>query len=278
VTESGRKGIRNEVKPPHKSGKPSIVSHAANVDLAISKCVACKTDKHPLYACVKFKSLSYDQKLLLLQENHLCMNCLGPEHFVKQCKSIHRCKKCQKPHHTLLHTESPPPAKGASEDTIPSHAAAGGLKAGTLVMTCHVVVASPDGLSVEARALLDSASSASFISERLVQNLRLPRSTQNARITGIACLSHKSPVQSVADFSISAVKQSSKLINVSAVVVPRVTCDIPRHPIDLDLSWTHLSDIDLADPGFGQPGRIDLLLGMDIVNNWLRLWHTAHVQ
>ena len=98
-------------------------------------------------------------------------------------------------------------------------------------MTCRVWVTGPDGSAIEARALLDSASSASFVSERLAQSLRLSRSTQNARITGIACLSHKSPVQSVADFSVSAVRSASKTINVTAVVVPRVTCDIPRHPL-----------------------------------------------
>ena len=265
VAESGKKNSKSEGKPPRKPNRTPVFSHPVNADVIPNNCVACKTDKHPLYACVKFKGLGQEQKLSVLRENRLCMNCLGSDHFVKQCKSIHRCKKCQKPHHTLLHVESPTSnTEPVSESTIPSHAAAGGLKAGTLVMTCQVVVTSPDGLSVEARALLDSASSASFISERLAQNLRLPRSTQNARITGIACLSHKSPVQSVADFRISAVKPNSKAINVAAIVVPRVTCDIPRHPIDLDLSWNHLSDLNLADPGFGQPGRIDLLLGVDI--------------
>ncbi len=28
--------------------------------------------------------------------------------------------------------------------------------------------------------------------------------------------------------------------------------------------WSHLHDIDLADPGFGCPGKIDMLLGIDI--------------
>ena len=35
-------------------------------------------------------------------------------------------------------------------------------------------------------------------------------------------------------------------------------------PLPFDLSWNHISDVPLADPRFGQPGRIDILLGVDI--------------
>ena len=148
-------------------------------------------------------------------------------------------------------------------NSLISHAATG-LKTDCLLMTCRVLVGGPDGTTVEARAILDSASSVSFVSERLTQGLRLSRSSQNARISGIAGLSHKSPIQSITNFSISAVKSASKKINVTAVVVPQVTCDLPHHPINLSMKWNHLSNVDLADPGFGQPGRIDVLLGVDI--------------
>ena len=144
-----------------------------------------------------------------------------------------------------------------------------GLKLNSLLMTCRILVSAPDGTSVEARAVLDSASSASFISERLAQSLCLPRSNQNARISGIAGISHKSPIQSIATFNISAVRSSSKKIGVTAVIVPRVTCDLPLHPISFDLKWNHLSNLQLADPMFGQPGKIDILLGVDVFVNVL---------
>ena len=137
------------------------------------------------------------------------------------------------------------------------------------MMTCRILVSGSDGSPVEARALLDSASSASF-SERLAQTLRLPRSSHSARISGIAGLSHKSPIQSITTFNISAVKSTSQCFDVSAIIVPKVTCDLPHHPISFDLSWNHLSSVDLADPQFGQPGRIDILLGVDIFVQVLR--------
>ena len=60
---------------------------------------------------------------------------------------------------------------------------------GAVLMTCRVLSHGPDGSSIQARALLDSASSVSFISEHLAQALRLKRSHRDARIHGVAGLS-----------------------------------------------------------------------------------------
>ena len=44
----------------------------------------------------------------------------------------------------------------------------------------------------------------------------------------------------------------------TAVVVPS---DLPLHPIPFNLKWKHLSGLQLADPVFGQPRKIDILSG-----------------
>ena len=46
--------------------------------------------------------------------------------------------------------------------------------------------------------------------------------------------------------------------------MPRVTCDLPLLPVPFNSKWTHLSNLHLADPDFGRPGTIDLLLGVDL--------------
>ena len=129
---------------------------------------------------------------------------------------------------------------------------------------------SPDGASTKARALLDSASSASFISKRLVNSLHLPRSHHTTRITGIADLSHDSRSHSVGDFIVCPRDDPSIQFRVSAIVVPKVTCDLPVHPVPLDPSWSHLKRLHFADPHFGSPGAIDLLLGVDLFVETLR--------
>ena len=138
------------------------------------------------------------------------------------------------------------------------------LKSNSLLMTCRVLVHAPDGTSVEARALLDNASSASFVSERLAQSLRLPRISQRAGISGVAGLSHHTSNQSIANFKVSPVRSPLRKIDVAAIIVPKVTCDLPFSPIPLKREWNHLDGIDLADPGFGRPGKIDVLLGIDV--------------
>ena len=275
--------------------------------------------------------MSHDCKIATLKSNNLCMNCFSSNHFVKQCKSVHRCKRCQKPHHTLLHVDSVPinssrvaelpstipissspaailqnvpassspaailqnvPASSSPatpplainpvappfvpkrvellsvpQSELPSDvitSAAVRLKSNTLLMTCRVLVCAPDGTRVEARALLDNGSSASFVSERLAQTLRLPRTSQRARISGVAGIQYHSSHQFAANFSISPVKSPHKKFDVTAIIVPRVTCDLPFAPIPLKKEWNHLEGIDLADPGFGCPGKLDMLLGIDI--------------
>ena len=108
----------------------------------------------------------------LLKSHDLCMN-LRPGHFIKQCKSLYRCRKCKRPHHTLLHKESSRNASEAqpslSVNSVVLNAATG-IKSNRVLMTCRILIDAPDGSSVEARAILDSTSSASFVSERISQS------------------------------------------------------------------------------------------------------------
>ena len=110
TSEPTKKATKNESRPAFvKRGlHPSqpVASHAASADSSSGICILCKSDKHPLYTCTKFKALPHDKMVSTLKSNGLCLNCLRSGHFVRDCTSVHRCKKCQKPHHTLLHIEA----------------------------------------------------------------------------------------------------------------------------------------------------------------------------
>ena len=100
--------------------------------------------------------MSHDDQMQVLRVNRLCTNCLGTGHFKNQCKSLHRCKVCQKPHHTILHLEPQSRAdpksrdKGATkEDTSVGSHATTRLKSDALLMTCRVLITSPDCSAVE---------------------------------------------------------------------------------------------------------------------------------
>ena len=252
---------RRQNKTDHHNGMKlhsrNVTSFATQAD-SKNHCILCESDRHPLYLCPKFKSMSHADKLATTKDKNLCRNCLNGGHIAKQCKSLHRCKKCQRSHHTLLHMED-------QENTglqVASNAAVR-LKSSSLLMTCRILVTSPNGSSTEARALLDNASSASFITQHLAQSLNLPSSRQSIHVSGIAGVSPGGPAQTVASLQISPIVSVSEKINLSAIVVPKVTCDLPLSTVPFDPNWKHLTGLSLADPDFGKPGKIDLL-GVDI--------------
>ena len=76
---------------PHHSGR-NLTSFATHAD-SKHHCVLCEPDRHPLYACPKFKGMALVEKLLTLQDKHLCKNCLGGGHFARQYRLLHKCKK-----------------------------------------------------------------------------------------------------------------------------------------------------------------------------------------
>ena len=264
----------------------SIAAFSANASEQITNCTLCKTEKHPMYSCPRFKSLPHEKMLTTVRSGNLCLNCLRPGHISKNCVSNNRCRRCQRPHHTLLHSEAKTsnvtkeldtqvtsPVEQQHSSTVAPVMITSNTQAGAvgkpLMMTCQVLIHAPDGSSIRARGLLDSGSTTSFVSERLAQSLRLPRSSQPIKISGIAGISHKSPLHSVATFKMSPVLSPKEKMNISAIVVPRVTCDLPIQLVHHNPQWNHLSGLQLADPEFGQPGKIDLLLGIDIYTDVL---------
>ena len=177
---------------------------------------------------------------------------------------------CQKSHHTLLHigdtnsTSADNSSTSPASIQVPTHTAIK-LKSSALLMTYRVLVTAPNGSRVVARGLLDNASSASFVSEHLTQSLGLPWVRQNVRVSGITGTSPTPSTHSIATLQISLAHCNERSIELTAIVLQRVTCDLPISRVPFDLSWKHNSDLPLAaDPSFGQPGRIDILLGVDI--------------
>ena len=105
LTTDPRKQVRTGNPLGKRTNTHRSISHNAIVESA-TICVLCKTEKHPLYTCTRFKSLPHDKMISILRSNDMCLNCLRPGHYSKQCPSVNRCRRCQKSHHTLLHVET----------------------------------------------------------------------------------------------------------------------------------------------------------------------------
>lgn len=227
---------------PDSTKKPyrldSQVPHAPKHQVSKSlTCVACKKEKHPVYSCSHFKSLGNEDRMSIVKSHGLCINCLHPGHQARDCRSSHHCCQCQRPHHTLLHTMTSEPTTNATNTSVSNHAATN-PETHVLLMTCCVIMQSPDGTITESRALLDSGSSVSFISQQLAQQLaqqlHLPRSNQSSLISGIDGISSPSS-HALTHFRVWSIHFPSKVFNISAVIVPKVTCDLPIHPLPSSL-------------------------------------------
>ena len=164
--------------------------------------------------CSQFKSFNCDRRLSVLSSNILRLNTLSSGHFTKNCHSSNH-QKSQRFHHTYRpqnnssssqQSVSSTPSNVQPSNTEPvtsaSNAVTTRISSNVLLITCVLVIA-PDGSSVNARALLDSGSTITFISERVAQALRFSRSQQQATIYGVAGLAHGRSVQSVGTFIIS---------------------------------------------------------------------------
>ena len=66
----------HSAKKSSNAGRSIASFTASTVDSTSHNCVICKCHKHPLYACLQFKSLSHDEMVSTLKSHHLCMNCL----------------------------------------------------------------------------------------------------------------------------------------------------------------------------------------------------------
>ncbi len=133
--------------------------------------------------------------------------------MARNCTSLHRCKRCQKliilccTLMLNLLTNSQPPRILQRSSNLSQPALyllmldrLDRAHNYTLLMTWQVLIHAPNGSQIRARGLLDTGSSISFVSQRLVQS---QISSKNLEITGIAGISHNSPLHSFSTFYIS---------------------------------------------------------------------------
>lgn len=113
---------------------------------------------------------------------------------------------------------------------VPSNAAVK-LKYSALLMTCKFLNNSPNGLNVEARALLDNTSSASFVSERLVQSLTYLVLVKSFTFLVLVDHLQDHPYNQSLIIQVKSMRPNGKVTDITAIIVPRVTCDLPVSPI-----------------------------------------------
>ncbi|XP_070515871.1 uncharacterized protein [Cardiocondyla obscurior] len=231
---------KTEAKPEKKSGR----------------CALCTRD-HFLLFCEEYRRKSPAEKLAVVRDRKLCLNCLG-QHQVSACESKKNCAACGSRHHSSVHDVC------RVEEACVTSQAAGGSRArvsAVLLATARVLVTDRFGKQHLVRALIDQGSECSMISERLAQRLRVERAPAAVSVFGIggskAAMSH-----SCVQISVSR-RTNGPALRVKAFVLPRLTAyagklDSPVGP------WPHLLGLELADPEYAAADAVDLLFGAEV--------------
>ena len=163
------------------------------------KCPFCNSH-HVLVPCKDFKKLRVEQGLWFVRSKGLCVNCLLPGYFVRECPKSSFCKisGCQSKHSTYLHPqrdvrepEETPPRDNTNEHEVPvrdgnavsnaqnSFISADGqcasIRAGKSATALPIVPvrvkAKGSNRSTVTYAFLDSGSNTTFCSNKLVETL-----------------------------------------------------------------------------------------------------------
>lgn len=248
-------------------------------------CPMCKSE-HLLFSCEKFKALSIESRINKVKECKLCFNCLKPGHSNKTCTLTH-CRYCKLKHNTLLHLhtnkiQNPNPASTApiqesvalpissivtdtSQSTVINDIALSTnthqhtTSSNVLLSTAVVHVLDYKGSAHKARLLLDNGSTANFITHELCSKLGLQKRETRSTISGIwtqSCDSTKS-----CNIIIKSL-YSDYQANVNCLILPQITKALPSKLINTN----HINlptGVQLADPSFGVPSAIDILVGAE---------------
>ena len=97
-----------------------------------------------------------------------------------------------------------------------------------------------------------------------MQCLHLQRQYCRTLISSFGSITAHSSSHGVVNFKVSPTTHHGKVMAVEAVVLPKVTTNVPSMSVPFNNNWKPLSNLQLADPNFDTFGSIDLILGADV--------------
>ena len=209
------------------------------------QCHLC-SKSHKLYTCYKFRSMPIDKRCDYVKTNNLCVLCLSNDHLVSECRSTYVCKinNCGKKHSSSLHVypdvQLPSLTSSVRSNDNPD----------VYMPTVPVVI---DG-TFHTCALLDTGSSTTFCSKRLVDELKIQGAKMSYKLQTLH--GSKDGFSEAVDFQVLS-KDGTECLYLKNVLV---VDDIPVENSSIsDLSrYPHLKDL-----AFSQESQVDVLIGQD---------------
>ncbi|XP_074115214.1 uncharacterized protein LOC141537907 [Cotesia typhae] len=197
---------------------------------------SCCDEAYFIVSCPTFQNLPPNERHQRVISRSLCFNCLGPHPF-QNCRNQKRCRFCQAAHHSMLH-----------DSTLLSSS------------STQATIVSPTHHPRTVRLLIDPGSELTLISLQLARQLDMKPSKTRIPIVGVGSVPSGSTKGAV-DITLRS-SHSDDQIQLHAHVLQSLTIELPSVVITSQ-SWTHIADLELADPDHLSPGPIDILIGAD---------------
>ena len=261
----------------HRSRKETALATQTILSPPKLCCKLCK-GSHYLNQCKRFRKYVYEDRIKFVTESKLCRSCLDPGHFAKNCSRKSPCKRpdCNGFHTTLLH----PPEKctfsssatnqmDSPADSALSHIAVHNGLVGvptrprsSLPIVAVRICTSNSEQSIVTQAFLDTGSTSSFITNDLIEKLRIRRSPVVKVIT--VTINHGTDTRKakvISDLELSDLLESSPYSHLQPLPsiqrLPATTDDAPSQE---DISeFPEFADISIPRVN----SNVGLLIGND---------------
>ena len=207
---------------------------------------------------MKFKALKVEDRWNFIKDKKLCNNCLQKGHWVNNCQRPKFCKNdsCIHKHHWLLHNEVK--NKEDTHVTYPPRKP----ERNFLSLRTVPVILNNGRRSIKVNALLDDASTTSYISKKVANELGLVGKTETT-LVGTIGGNIKEMESSQVEMTIQSVdKKLSRKFRALAVSTVTGALRVINWNSN-SKNWKHLSEIKF--PMIEKRQMVDVLIGADYI-------------
>ncbi|CAB0041228.1 unnamed protein product [Trichogramma brassicae] len=247
------------VKPGPTSPTNSSKAQATSKQDKSYPCSQCQEPGHFIVMCPRFKNASTQERKNVVVNERLCYNCLG-RHSVRNCRSSIRCKVCGQSHHTMIHPEDDKSKQTDTNTAKLRHHGSVQSQGSSLLATAMAYIVHSHGTQ-PVRILIDPGSEVSFVTSHIVNSLALKRTHSSVPVSDIGG-NHSAHTRGKVTIAIKSMHRDMT-VQFSADILNKISSSVPSSPCD-ERQWSYLNGLRLADPTFGQPRHIDVLIGADV--------------
>lgn len=230
-------------------------------------CFLCPGKNHSTSFCRKLQASNVPLQEKLKLVKNLCWVCLEKPYSTCECKKRGRgCDVCGGGHHRILCNKRKPAGMAlqpkSSVATATTVATVANLTSLPVLGTMLLKVKRRNGSFVTLRALVDDGSMISYITTSAAQTLGCHLSETFKTVKSVDGKT-LSPIRTETILSLQNIKENLNcpFILEEVAIIKKIPLTLPSQPLQLRIPEGVIRGMGLADPTFGMPNGVDILIG-----------------